>query len=444
MLNRTSGIQGEKGVLLVESLLELTPLCNPRQGEEFSVENDAVAYVENDSNPQTGKPYMVGPQDNVMVRHKSYPRDHGGFKQAFCPTLGHFVRPRNTVQGRVQTPRHDFQGEGVVFGRDGDHTTHERQGYLNPNTEVHGRPYPRQVPWCNFKEEGVALDRVGDHITYERQDYLNPTTEIHRGQYPRQTPRYNFQDERMVLDGNYGHITDGRQGYTTPNIESHSGPQHPSHVSMHRLPLNKSFSPKKTVPGSKHKKPPPFDGTGSVRDFLIQVEMISHICQWDQAMMALELAACLRGSALKVLGDLEPRERSNYSTLVSALLARFEPGNQTQLYKAQLRGRVRKNNESLPDLAHDIKRLVRKAYPELPNEMRDVIAKDVFLEALNNKEMELIVFQSQIGSAFGLHLDSSLCGMQISCLVDTGANKSILHPKKYFAISAGVRPPLVP
>ena len=113
-------------------------------------------------------------------------------------------------------------------------------------------------------------------------------------------------------------------------------------------------------------------------------------------MMALELAGCLRGTALEVLGDLEPRERSNYSTLVSALLARFEPEKQAQLYKAQLRGRVRKNNKSLPHLAHDIQRLVRKAYPKLPNEMRDVIAKDVFLEALNNKEMELVVLQSQL------------------------------------------------
>ena len=82
-------------------------------------------------------------------------------------------------------------------------------------------------------------------------------------------------------------------------MESHSGPQHPSHVSMHRLPLNRSLSPKQTVPGPKHKKPPPFDGTGSARDFLIQFEMISQICQWDQAMMALELVACLRGSALE-------------------------------------------------------------------------------------------------------------------------------------------------
>ena len=31
------------------------------------------------------------------------------------------------------------------------------------------------------------------------------------------------------------------------------------------------------MPASKHKKPPPFDGTGSVRDFLIQFEMISQI-----------------------------------------------------------------------------------------------------------------------------------------------------------------------
>ena len=159
-----------------------------------------------------------------------------------------------------------------------------------------------------------------------------------------------------------------------------------------------------------------------MRDFLIQFEMISQICQWDQAMMALELAACLRGSALEVLGDSEPRERSNYSTLVSALLARFEPENQTQLYNAQLRGRVRKNNESLPDLAHDIKRLIRKAYPELPNEMRDVIAKDVFLEALNNKEMELVVFQSQIGSlqqALGVAVEYEAFQLSRQCRVLT-------------------------
>ena len=64
----------------------------------------------------------------------------------------------------------------MVFGRDGDHITPERQGYLNPKMEVHSGPYPRQIRRCNFQEEGVVLDGVGDHITHERQGYLNPTT----------------------------------------------------------------------------------------------------------------------------------------------------------------------------------------------------------------------------------------------------------------------------
>ena len=61
-----------------------------------------------------------------------------------------------------------------------------------------------------------------------------------------------------------------------------------------------------------------------------------------------------------MLGDLEPIERSNYSTFVSALLARFEPENQPQLYKAQLTDMVRKGNKSLPELAYVFKCQVGK------------------------------------------------------------------------------------
>ena len=224
MLNRTSGIQGEEGVMLEKSLLELTLLYNPLLGKvkDFLLKAMLLPMLKMVLT-QTGKPCMVGPQDYVGVRHESYPKDCGGFRQVFCPTVGHFVRAGNTVRGRVQTPRHDFQEEGVVFDRDGGYITYERQGYLNPNTEVHSGPYPRQVPRCNFQEEGVALDGVGDHITHERQGYLNPTTEAQRRQYP----RHNVQDGGMVLGGDCGHIMRGRQGYTTSNIDSHSGPQHP-------------------------------------------------------------------------------------------------------------------------------------------------------------------------------------------------------------------------
>ena len=44
--------------------------------------------------------------------------------------------------------------------------------------------------------------------------------------------------------------------------------------------------------------------------------------------------------------------------------------------KLNFKGRIRKGNEPLPELAHDLKRLVRRAYPDLTNSMRDIIAKD--------------------------------------------------------------------
>ena len=47
--------------------------------------------------------------------------------------------------------------------------------------------------------------------------------------------------------------------------------------------------------GTKQKKPPTFDGKGSFRDFLVQFEMISRMCQWDERMIALELIASFKG-----------------------------------------------------------------------------------------------------------------------------------------------------
>ena len=145
----------------------------------------------------------------------------------------------------------------------------------------------------------------------------------------------------------------------------------------------------------KSTKPPTYDGSSSFKDYLVQFEMVSRICNWNSELMALELASCLRGPAVAVLGDLEQHERLNFSTLVSALLARFEPENQTELYKAQLKSRVRKANESLPELAQDIRKLTRNAYPKLPMELRDAIAKDAFRDSLNNKDLELAIFQGQ-------------------------------------------------
>ena len=76
--------------------------------------------------------------------------------------------------------------------------------------------------------------------------------------------------------------------------------------------------------------------------------------------MSLKLATCLCGSAIEILSDLESHERTHYPSLKKALCDRYDAENQSQICKAQLKSRVRKNDQSLSELAHDISKVVRK------------------------------------------------------------------------------------
>ena len=47
-------------------------------------------------------------------------------------------------------------------------------------------------------------------------------------------------------------------------------------------------------------------------------------------------------------------------------------------------------DESLTELAHDIKRLNRLAYPTALLEVGDRLARDCFIDSLNDSEIELV------------------------------------------------------
>ena len=114
--------------------------------------------------------------------------------------------------------------------------------------------------------------------------------------------------------------------------------------------------------------------------------------------MALELATNLRGTAQAVLSDMEPGQRYDYNILVKALMARFEPEDQAELYRSQLRNRYRKPKEDLNALSAEIKRLVRKAYPRAGPETKQKLSRDSFIDSLNDAAMELAVHQAHGGT----------------------------------------------
>ena len=140
--------------------------------------------------------------------------------------------------------------------------------------------------------------------------------------------------------------------------------------------------------------PTPFDGSCPWDDYKAQFELVAELNGWDDSTKALYLATNLRGPAQTLLGDLDPHQRKDLTALTEALEARFGSASQNELYKAQLRGRMRGRDESLPELAQAITRLAKRAYHSAPPELLDTLARDHFLDAIPDTEFRWKIHQT--------------------------------------------------
>ena len=194
------------------------------------------------------------------------------------------------------------------------------------------------------------------------------------------------------LDNHTNNEYSGQQGYRDRSVSPYnrSGDNYPGY-SMSARSANVSAGNRSI----DFIKVAVFDGKSSFKDYLGQFELAAFANKWDKQTSAIKLACSLRGSAAALLSDLTPGMKRDYDRLVKALTERFEPENQRELYKAQIKQRIRKRDEPLTELAQDIKRLTRMAYPSAFLDLRDTLSKDCFIEALNDADMELFICQKE-------------------------------------------------
>ena len=142
-------------------------------------------------------------------------------------------------------------------------------------------------------------------------------------------------------------------------------------------------------------KVPLYDGKGSLTDYLVQFDRVSRMNGWNDWQKADQLAIHLRDPAREVLSDITDEVSESYVLLVQALKQRFEPENQTEMYKSHFRSRKRKTNESIPELVQALKRLVRQAYPYTDKTTQGSLAMDAFIDSLVDSEIRWKVRQSR-------------------------------------------------
>ena len=146
---------------------------------------------------------------------------------------------------------------------------------------------------------------------------------------------------------------------------------------------------------TKGMKPGTYDGTAGWSDYLIQFNLIADYYRWDNYEKALQLATHLRGTAQGVLSDLSQTQRTDFTSLTSALAARFEPVQQSELYRAKIKSRLRRKGEPIVELAQDVRKLIRLAYPSANGDVREQLSKDCFIDALNDHDLEWAVLQGK-------------------------------------------------
>ena len=135
-------------------------------------------------------------------------------------------------------------------------------------------------------------------------------------------------------------------------------------------------------------KLPNFDGKSSWSTYVTQFEAIAMANRWTEQQKAISLTAALRGDAADILRSIPKDQRYCYKTLFARLENRYGDGHLQQVYKAQLRTRNQRANETLQEFEADIARMVRLAYPTAPDGFLEEIAIDTFVNGLRDSDLQ--------------------------------------------------------
>jgi transposase InsO family protein len=143
-------------------------------------------------------------------------------------------------------------------------------------------------------------------------------------------------------------------------------------------------------------KPEKFSGSTSLATFLEQFCSCAAYNRWDETDKAAYLRASLNGEAGQLLWVGGRLFGASYDEIVSKLKQRFGEENQEERYETELRCRTRRENETLQELAQDIRRLTTLAYPNDSGRTIDRLAKGAFIEALGDDDLEMKLREKEL------------------------------------------------
>jgi len=137
----------------------------------------------------------------------------------------------------------------------------------------------------------------------------------------------------------------------------------------------------------------PFNGEGSLETFLAKFEQMAKYFAWSEADKFHHMCASLQGAAAQVLWGLTPND--TVESIITLLRTRFGNELQIERFRAELQARRRKSGETLQTLYLDVVRMVLLAHPNAATDLTQHVAKEAFINALDNVALQVRVMDKQ-------------------------------------------------
>ena len=148
-----------------------------------------------------------------------------------------------------------------------------------------------------------------------------------------------------------------------------------------KLQLKEEQQKTNKIPSAPDKlMPTKYSGSTDWEEYLIQFSYIAALHGWTQDKQAIILLGKLEGEALSVATS---DSDMSFVALFNRLKENFAP-ERKETFALKLRTRVQGKDETFEELARDVKKLARKAYPTSDSDTREMLMVESFINAIHN------------------------------------------------------------
>ena len=134
-----------------------------------------------------------------------------------------------------------------------------------------------------------------------------------------------------------------------------------------------------------------FNGKESVTDYLKQFELTARRNNWDDQEKSASLLCALDGTARTILSEIDDADRVTYHELKQLLIKRFGPVIHTEVHEQALRDLRLARGQPIRQLATEVTRLTKLAYPDFEQSARNRLAVNALLNAVAVKDVTFYI-----------------------------------------------------